>query len=158
MNDKQLHRDSTGLLNLFRSLVSIIYKSSRSTEKELGLGAAQYFVLQKLSDGQSRSVNELAELTHTHQSTVSVVIKKLVAKKMIVSSTAEDDARRLSLRLSVKGKRALESLKVEAVQDCLISAISRLSPKDAEELERLMGILMKELSPAEQPAPLFLED
>ncbi len=153
-------RDTTAssILDHCRRLVSIIHKSSKMTEKELGLGAAQFFVLQKLSDGQSRSVNEIAELTRTHQSSVSVVIKKLVEKKMIASAPAPGDARKLSLRLSAKGKKALESSKTEAVQDRLLTAIDRLSAEDARELERLMLIVLSELSPAEQPAPLFLED
>jgi DNA-binding MarR family transcriptional regulator len=152
------HDSATGILDLCRRLVSIILSASKTTEREIGLSTAQFFVLQKLSDGRARSVNELAELTRTHQSSVSVVIKKLVAKGMIISAQAEDDARKLALSLSAKGHSVLHSSNAEAVQDRLLRAIGILSNEEANELRRLLQIVVDELKPAAQAPPLFLED
>lgn len=147
-----------GILDSCRRLVSIVHSASKATEKSLGLSAAQLFVLQKLRDGKSRSVNELAALTHTHQSSVSVVIKKLILKDMIRTVPSTDDGRRHLLVLAAKGRKVLERSSGEGVQDQIMHAISRLAENDGKELERLLNRLIEEMQGSSRPASLFLED
>lgn len=144
-------------MDSIRRLVSLLHVASRATEKKLGLSAAQLFVLQKLADGQAYSLNELAKLTHTHQSSVSVVVRRLVEKKMITSRAADDDARRYELRISSLGCRVLEQ-SPEAVQDRLLNAFESISPKDKDELIRLLHLLLDRAHVGDGPAPFFFED
>lgn len=160
MNDSKIlvnEKTAFDVLDSCRHLVSLVNIASRATEKSLGLSAAQFYVLQKLqSSDRSLSLTEIAAITHTHQSSVSVVVKKLVGKGLVASKSAKDDARRLELRVTPKAKRLLET-SPETIQDRLIRAIQTLTQDDADGLQ---GLLKKVLDAAEvsEPAPFFLED
>ncbi len=155
-HDKELIAE--GVLDSCRRLVNFIHTASKTTEKSLGLSAAQLFVLEKLRDGKPRSVTELASLTQTHQSSVSGVVKKLVAKDLVTSTLSEEDARRHLLELSPKGLKILEQASGEKIQDQLLSAVRRLPVKESGELDRLLDLLLSELQQTDKPASLFLED
>ena len=66
--------DVQQILDSFRRIVRVLRESSRAAENSFGLSGAQLFVLQTLSRHPEVSLNELAEHTRTHQSTVSVVV------------------------------------------------------------------------------------
>src|SRR4051794_2583861 len=54
------------ILDSIRRVVRVLRVSSRAAEKQVGLSAAQLFVLHTLADRPASSINELAELTRTH--------------------------------------------------------------------------------------------
>ena len=70
--------DVQAVLDGVRRIVQALRASSRWAEQHVGLSGAQLFVLQKLAETPGMSVNELAERTHTHQSSVSTVVSRLV--------------------------------------------------------------------------------
>jgi DNA-binding MarR family transcriptional regulator len=144
------------ILNALRRLVSTLHVTSRQTEKQLGISTAQLFALQKLQDGQKRSLNELALLTYTHQSSLSVVVRKLVDKGLVQSSTAPSDSRRLLLGLTTKGRRMLEKAS-SSVPDRLLTALAAMDPKDQQELGRLLTELLDRAALNEGRADLFFE-
>lgn len=145
------------ILDMCRRLVSLLHVASRASEKHLGLSAAQLFVLQKLSDDQTRSLNELAQLTHTHQSSVSVVVKKLVEKKLVSSRSARDDARRMELKISPAGRKVVEG-SPEPIQEQLIRSIRSLDISESLELQRLFSLVLDRIQESDQPPTLFFED
>ena len=81
--------------------------------------------MQRLSESPAASLNELAERTHTHQSSVSAVVAKLVARDLVRRSKSSTDARRLELTLTPAGRR-LVLRAPHAAQDRLITAINKL--------------------------------
>src|SRR5260221_14725566 len=95
------------VLDAIRRIVQALRESSRAAEKHAGLSGAQLFVLQALAESPGLSLNELAERTRTHQSSVSVVVTRLSRARLIERSTAPGDARRAELRLSALGRRRL---------------------------------------------------
>src|SRR5690348_4180204 len=74
-----------------RRIVLAVRLSARRAERELGLSGAQLFVLQQLGASPVHSLNELAERTRTHQSSVSVVVRRLVARGLVTRTRATDD-------------------------------------------------------------------
>ena len=72
------------VLDGVRRIVHALRASSRRAEQDYGLSGAQLFVLQRLADAPALSVNELAARTHTHQSSVSTVVAKLVEKLSLI--------------------------------------------------------------------------
>src|SRR4051812_17880436 len=100
--------DTRSVLDSIRRIVRALRVSSRAAEKQVGLSGAQLFVLQKLAEGERPlSINELAERTLTHQSSVSVVVQRLVAKRLVVVARAPSDRRRTELTLSAAGRRVI---------------------------------------------------
>ncbi len=144
------------MLNALRRLVSALHVASRQTEKQLGMSTAQLFALQKLQDGQKRSLNELALLTYTHQSSLSAVVRKLVDKGLIQSHTAPADSRRLILGLTAKGRRMLDKAAVSA-PDRLLKAMAEMDLKDQIQLGKLLNELLDRASMSDARADLFFE-
>src|SRR6478672_12218073 len=85
--------DVAQVFNSLRRLVHALHNASRDTERRLGVTGAQLFVLTQLRATPSISVNALAERTMTHQSTVSVVVRRLVRRKLVKKTRAAEDAR-----------------------------------------------------------------
>jgi DNA-binding MarR family transcriptional regulator len=119
--------------------------SSRATEQEVGLSGAQLFVLQQLAQGPATSLNELAARTLTHQSSVSVVVSRLVERGLVSRRTSQEDGRRVLIDLTARG-RELVGRTPESAQSRLLAGLRRLPPKRLGELARAMNLLVEELS------------
>src|SRR5438094_8157353 len=81
------------VLDAIRRIVRTLHQSSRAAEKSFGLSGAQLFVLQTLAESPGLSLNGLAAETHTHQSSVSTVVSRLVERGLVLRTPAADDAR-----------------------------------------------------------------
>ncbi|HEX3695130.1 MAG TPA: MarR family winged helix-turn-helix transcriptional regulator [Polyangia bacterium] len=131
-------------------------EASRNAERTVGLSAAQLFVLQRLADGHSLSVNELAARTLTHQSTVSVVVMKLARRGLVGRARASDDARRLEVSLTDTG-RAVLARAPAATQDRLIAALALIGRPARARLARDLGVLIAAMGIEQRHPPMFFE-
>ena len=118
--------DTQAVLDGVRRIVHALRESSRRSEQRFGLSGAQLFVLHKLGESQPASVNDLAARTHTHQSSVSTVVSRLVEGGFVRRQRSAADARQVELSLTPKGRR-LASRAPDVAQERLIAAIARLS-------------------------------
>ena len=144
------------MLDSIRRIVRALRESSRRTERSLGLGAAQLFVLQRLAGAQPLSLNELAERTLTHQSSVSVVVSRLVKAGLVTRARARGDARRLEIRLTPAGQAALARAPA-ATQDRIIAALGTLGAPARRDLARQLGRLVESMALPGRPPPMFFE-
>jgi len=146
----------TAVFDPLRRLVHALHVASRETERRLGVTGAQLFVLTQLRATPSLSINALAERTMTHQSTVSVVVRRLVRRKLVKKVRAQDDARRVELTLTSAGvsllKRAPEVLQVR-----LANAIGALSAAERRSLANGLEQLVGELGVGDAPPAMFFE-
>jgi len=150
--------DVREVLDSIRQIVRLLRLSSREAEREVGLTGAQLFVLQKLSEAKGvLSVNDLADRTHTHQSSVSVVAQVLVDKGLIARARAADDGRRLELSLTSTAKTLLRKAP-GAAQDKLIEALERLPAATRKQLAKGLGRLVEEAGIGDEEAPMAFED
>ena len=94
-----------------RRIVRALRESSREAERKVGISGAQLFVLQQLAGGPAQSVSDLAERTLTHQSSVSVVVQRLVSVGLVARRPSRSDRRRTELRLTSRGRHVLRFLK-----------------------------------------------
>jgi DNA-binding MarR family transcriptional regulator len=151
---------SREVLDSIRRIVRAIRVSSRATEKDLGLSSAQLYVLQQLArlrGEQGISLNELALKTLTHQSSVSVVVTKLVSQGLVKRSRSEDDARKLVISITARGRERVRGAG-EPIQKRLISAIESLSGRQQRELAGLLKSVVDHAGITKGPAPLFFEE
>jgi DNA-binding MarR family transcriptional regulator len=114
-------------LDGLRAIVRALRLNSHALERRIGISGAQLFVLQQLAEGPARSMNELAERTLTHQSSVSVVVSRLVERGLATRSASDSDARRTEIALSAKGRAMLRRAPV-TVQSQLVEGLRRLPP------------------------------
>src|SRR5205085_10482232 len=104
-------------------------------------------------------VNEVAALTFTHQSSVSVVIQRLLEQKLLAPVPATDDRRRQRLAVTAKGRRELERAPV-AAQGHLIAAIAALPYADRRVFARSLTAVARMVAPHRRSSnpPMFFED
>jgi DNA-binding MarR family transcriptional regulator len=105
------------------------------------------------------SVNDVAALTFTHQSSVSVVIQRLVDRGLVAKVAAGEDRRRQRLAITAKGRRLLHRVPT-AAQENLITAIAALPSADRRAFARSMDLIARLMSPddAALHPPMFFED
>lgn len=148
--------DVRDVLDSIRRIVRLLRLSSREAEREVGLSGAQLFVLQKLSEAGMLSVNELADRTHTHQSSVSVVAQALVEKGLVARARAAADARRLELTLTSAAKALLRKAP-GAAQDKLIEALEKIPASTRKQLAKGLGQLVEEAGLGDEDPEMFDE-
>jgi DNA-binding MarR family transcriptional regulator len=144
-------------IDSLRRLVQALRTSSHLAWSELGVSGAQLFVLQQLGDAAPLSLSALAERTHTHASSVSVVVARLVQRGLVARRAAADDARRAELSLTAAGRRLLERAPTP-VQVRLIEALASLPARDRSHLGRTLALLCARAGLADAPATMFFED
>ena len=154
--DVALRSDAARALDALRRIVSTLHESSRAAEHRLGVSGAQLFVLQQLVDAPASSVNELAERTRTHQSSVSVVVRRLVERGLVRRRASRDDARRQEVAITAAGRALLERA-VPTAQQRLVEGLDSLATAEARRLaDALEGWLAAAGISTGEP-PLFFE-
>lgn len=150
-------RDDVQLvLDGIRRIVQGLRESSRRGERQTGLTAAQLFVLRRLAEGDGLSINEVAARTFTHQSSVSVVVSRLVRRQLVRRRPDERDRRRRVLTLTAAGRRALETAPGLA-QERLIAGVLAMAPSARRALGRALTTMADGMSVERRPAMFFEE-
>jgi DNA-binding MarR family transcriptional regulator len=150
-------RDVRTVLDAIRRIVRDLRESSRAAEKRTGVGAAQLFVLQVLAREGALSVNELAARTMTHQSSVSVVVTRLVESGLVTRARSRADGRRHELAVTAAG-RAVLGRAPAATPERLILGIRALAAPQRRRLAEGLTALVAAMDLATTPPPMFFHD
>jgi DNA-binding MarR family transcriptional regulator len=124
-------------MNAIRSIVRALRINTRAIESKMGMSLAQLFVLQQLAARSANSLNELAERTATHQSSVSVVVRRLVESGYVSRTTSALDRRRLEIEVTPKGRQLLADAPT-TVQTQLVDALRSMGGKEQSTLAALL--------------------
>ena len=143
-------------MDSIRRIVHALEVSSRVTQQSVGLSGAQLFVLQVLSSGGAFSVNELAARTHTHQSSVSVVVSRLLEAKLIKRSRSPNDRRCLTISASAAGLRLLQS-RIVTPQEALLASLEKFPPARLNQLRTLLEDVLAQSGLPTGVPPMFFE-
>ncbi|HEY5060969.1 MAG TPA: MarR family transcriptional regulator [Gemmatimonadaceae bacterium] len=144
-------------LNAVRSLMRALRVNSREIEGKIGMSLAQVFVLEELAERPADSLGEIAARTATHQSSVSMVLKRLVAGGFVARTAHPRDQRRLQFSITPPGSQMLVRTP-KTIQVRLIAALGTIAPADQT---RLADLLERWLTVAEidhDSPPMLLED
>ena len=112
-------------MNALRSVVRALRVNTRAIELKMGMSLAQLFVLQQLAERPSDSLNDLAERTATHQSSVSVVVRRLVERGLVVRTPSAADKRRIEIDVTPAGRALLAEAPI-TIQRQLIEGLGTL--------------------------------
>jgi DNA-binding MarR family transcriptional regulator len=122
----------------------------------VGVSSAQLFVLQSLAGGPGVSLGELATLTHTDQSSVSVVVSRLVRRGLVKRAVSANDARRLELSLTTRGLALLDTAP-SPLQANLLGAIQHLPEAERRHLADLIERVVDDAGIGQEPPEMMLE-
>lgn len=149
--------DNQRILDAIRRLVQLLRLSDRAAQSRVGLSSAQVFVLAELGKEDALSLKDLAERTRTDQSSVSVVVGRLVAAGYVARGRAEDDARRLVLKLTRAGRAALQRVPPIA-QEQLIGALETLPASARRQFADTFAELLDAMGAEKGKPPMLFED
>ncbi len=152
-------RDSARAMNAVRSIVRALRINTRAIEQRMGISLAQLFVLQQLAEHPAESLNELAERTATHQSSVSVVVRRLVEAGLVTRTAAADDRRRVQIALTDAGRARLADAP-PTVQIQLIDGLTRFTAEQRHQLAELLDqwLVASGVDVAVTPPMMFEDD
>lgn len=148
---------SRDVMNALRRIVRDLRLSARDAERAAGISGAQLFVLQALAEAPAASVNDLAERTLTDQSSVSVVVKRLVERGLVIRKSSRDDGRRVELGLTAAGRRLVARCP-EPTQVRLLTAFRKMTAREMENLRRGVDALVREMGLDRAEAPMFFAE
>jgi DNA-binding MarR family transcriptional regulator len=149
--------DSQRILDSIRRLVRLLRLADRAAQNELGLSGAQLFVLQELGKTPSLSLNELAERTRTDQSSVSVVVTRLVEAGLVARDRDTRDARRLVLTLTKAGLAAVRR-SAPAAQERILEIVDGMATAERKRFADAFEHLVTELGAEQGAPPMLFED
>ena len=148
--------DSQRVLDAIRRLVRHLRVADRAAQSELGLSSAQLFVLSELGKTPAISLGELADRTHTDQSSVSVVVARLVDAGLVQRERAGEDARRLELSLTRAGRGVVQRAP-GVMQEEIIQAVDRMPAAEQKRFADSFNRLLDDIG-AETKPPMLFED
>jgi DNA-binding MarR family transcriptional regulator len=125
-------------MDAIRAVVRALRINTRAIEQEIGISLAQLFVLQQVAQRPATSLNDLAERTATHQSSVSVVVRRLVDRGLVTRRSDTADKRRVQIELTPAGEKLLVGAP-ETIQVRLINALGQLQPEERKQLAALLS-------------------
>lgn len=143
-------------LDAIRRIVQALRLTAREAEKRVGLSAAQLFVLQKLGEAGRLTINELAARTHTHQSSVSVVVQRLARRNLVTRRRSDNDRRAVEAALTPTGRALLERAP-QAAQERLVVALQALPLGQRKRLAALLTRVVRQTGLSSARPELFFE-
>jgi DNA-binding MarR family transcriptional regulator len=147
--------ETADVVNGVRRLDRGLRLAAREVERATGMSAAQLFVLQKLADQPAASIGHLASRTLTDRSSVSVIVDRLVAARLVTRVKASGDRRRAEVQITRAGRAVLERAPTPP-GDLLVAALKRMSAVDVRSLGATLRKLNKVLGFEE--AVMLFED
>lgn len=144
-------------MNAIRSIVRALRINTRAIELKMGISLAQLFVLQQLAERPADSLNELADRTATHQSSVSVVVRRLVERGFVSRTASATDKRRIEIAVTPAGRLLLSGAPV-TVSNQLVGALNQMDSADRDLLGQLLERWVRDANIDLASPPLFGEE
>ena len=145
------------IMNSVRSIERAIRMENVEVERALGISLAQMYVLQLLDERPAASVNELADRTLTHQSSVSVVVRRLTERGFVEKRPSTDDGRRVEIAITEAGRDLLRRAP-NPTQAALIKGLRQLPSPTLEVLDGALHSWLEQMGMLEEAPPMFGED
>ncbi len=139
------------VLEFMRALWALdhaLQSASKRMEARVGVTAPQRLVVRIVGRFPGISAGEVAEILHVHPSTLTGVLKRLEARKVILRRVDPGDARRHLLALTARG-RDLDALRSGTIEEVVRQVLRDLPPEAVRSARTLAEALTAALA---QPA------
>lgn len=144
-------------MNAIRRIVRVLREASRDAEKTIGVSGAQLYVMHRLAAAGPLTINELAGATATHQSSVSVVVGRLVERGLVTRGVSAGDRRRREVALTPAGRRMVTRAP-SAGSDRLVAGLAAMPGRARADLAAKLDALVRAMGADQEPADMFFED
>lgn len=144
---RQPERNLGAVLEFMRLLWAInhgLSKTSRRMQSKFGVTGQQRLVIRLVGAFPGVSAGDLARILHIHPSTLTGIMQRLHARGLVKRSYHPQDARRLQLDLTAKGKRLLVPA-FGTVEAAVKRALGRFSDDEIEPTRQVLVALSESL-------------
>jgi DNA-binding MarR family transcriptional regulator len=141
-------RELGQVLEFMRALWGIHHElqiSSKRMEATTGVTGPQRLVIRIVGRFPSISAGEVSEILRIHPSTLTGVLKRLVAHGLVARQPDPADARRALLTLTPRGKHA-DAVRVGTIEASLRRALARQPPQAVQATRDVLEALAQELA------------
>ena len=145
-NKKEL---SLEVLKQFRIIYGSVRQHFREIEHTCGVTGSQLWIIQELAKTPDIGVSELAERLSIHQSTCSLLLDKLVVRKLVIKERSKEDQRRVGLRLTEEASNLIRKAPGPA-DGVLPEALRALSENSIIELYASLEKVIQQLNVSDQ--------
>ena len=135
------------VLQFMRLLWAVVHAAERASKRmrsEVGVTGPQRLVLRVVGIFPGVSAGDLAAILHVHPSTLTGVLQRLVARRLLERVPDRADRRRAVLRLTPRGIRA-NTVKRGTVEAVVAEALRAVSPRDRAATRRVLARLAAQL-------------
>jgi DNA-binding MarR family transcriptional regulator len=132
------------VLGEFRVIYGAVRGQHRDIQASCGISGAQLWLLREIEEHPNIGVSELARRLSIHQSTCSLLVEKLAAKRYIRRAKSDQDSRRVGLTLTKYGASCLDNAPGPA-EGLLPKALSELRPSTLLMLQRDLRKVIEKL-------------
>ena len=144
--------DVLQFMQLLWAVVHGVEKTSKRMTSEIGVTGPQRLVLRVVGLCPGVSAGDLASVLHVHPSTLTGVLQRLVAQKLLLRIDDPSDRRRAILRLTPRGAR-VNSVNRGTVELAVAEALDGVSARDRAATRRVLQRLARHLEPPGVEAP-----
>lgn len=120
----------------------VLRVAEQQTQQEIGVSAAQMYVLRQLQEASPLSLSELADRTMTDRSSVADVVERLVGRRLARRIRDRRDGRRAAISISARG-RTLARRGEPSPAAILVDGLSELTPGELTALSRSLERLSR---------------
>jgi MarR family transcriptional regulator, organic hydroperoxide resistance regulator len=143
-------------LTSVRRIVRALRVAEQRTHADVGVSAAQLYVLRQLDRSAAGSLSELAQRTLTDRSSVADVVERLEARRL-VRRTRGADRRRTGIVITAAGRMLLRRAPIGPTA-LLVSALAALDDRTLAAIADGLDELTETMRVAEEPASSLFED
>lgn len=127
-------------LRLVWAVDHALQSTSKRMARSLGVTGPQRLVIRIIGLRPGTSPGELAEILHLHPSTLTGVLKRLIAARLISSGPDPRDRRRALLSLTPRG-RELDRHRQGTVEASVRRTLSGLAPREVQTAAKVLRLL-----------------
>jgi MarR family transcriptional regulator, organic hydroperoxide resistance regulator len=135
--------DLPDVLQFMRLLWAIVHGVQRTSKRmagTIGVTGPQRLVLRVVGLFPDVSAGDLAAILHVHPSTLTGVIRRLVAQRLLVREDDPRDRRRARLRLTPRGQR-VNRMQKGTVEAAVAATLNGVAPRDRAATARVLAHL-----------------
>jgi MarR family transcriptional regulator, organic hydroperoxide resistance regulator len=136
--------DVLDFMQVLWAVVHGLERSSKGMAADLGVTGPQRLVLRVVGLFPGVSAGDLAAVLHVHPSTLTGVLQRLVAQRMLMRVSAPGDRRRAVLRLTPGGAR-VNAKRRGTIEAAVAAALAQARPADRRAARRVLQRLADHL-------------
>lgn len=110
-----------------RRIIRALDLHSKHLVKTTGLTTAQLLLMQTVREKDAMTIGELANDIHLSQATVTTILDRLEARRLLLREGSKEDKRKVHIRLTDEGREIIAHAPVP-LQAHFIEQFSRLEP------------------------------